>query len=118
MDNLTLCDVGCLVTSTSMAIGGHNISVAGATSSPQSLNAWLRAHGGYDGANDLYESAVPGVNPVHIQWNESRDMHTTNDVPLADIIGLLKSGERAHLFVSCTLFLISLLYDPLLQASL
>ena len=75
-----------------MAIGGKNISVSSNTSTPGSLNAWLREHGGYDGENDLIEAAVPGVNPAHIQWTEAFGMHRTNDISLPQIIKYLRAG--------------------------
>lgn len=42
----TICSVGCLMSSTSMAIGRNNVTIANATSNPGTLNAFLRAHGG------------------------------------------------------------------------
>jgi hypothetical protein len=32
-----------------MAINGCGITINGAASTPQTLNNWLKAHGGYDG---------------------------------------------------------------------
>lgn len=93
MDNLTLCDVGCLETSTSMALAFNNISIGGDPADPATFNAWLRSNGGYDGANGLNEDAVPALNPAHIQWNDASDMHTTNDIPLDKITGLVASGQ-------------------------
>jgi hypothetical protein len=42
----TVCDVGCLMSSISMAIGENNILIAGQTSNPGTLNAWLRTNNG------------------------------------------------------------------------
>lgn len=66
MDTATVCSVGCLMSSTAMGLRGFNISIdlggPGGTSpspsDPGTLNAWLRANGGYDGHNDLIESQV------------------------------------------------------------
>jgi hypothetical protein len=46
MQTVTICDVGCLMSSTSMAIGGKRISIENATSTPGTLNAFLRKVGG------------------------------------------------------------------------
>jgi hypothetical protein len=104
IDTETVGAVGCLMSSTAMALGGHGIGVpaglalptglADPTASsalaapaaasvevatPGSLNRWLRANGGYV-QNDLEEAAVPGVDPSHVAWNVSYGMHTTNDL--------------------------------------
>jgi len=49
MNTKTIHQVGCLMSSTSMAINGCGITINGAASTPQTLNNWLKAHGGYDG---------------------------------------------------------------------
>jgi hypothetical protein len=53
MDTETICQVGCLMTSTSEGIRGYNISINNVSSNPGVLNEWLRENGGYDGSNDL-----------------------------------------------------------------
>ena len=53
----TVCDVGCLMSSTSMALNGHDIKVAGNAANPGVLNTWLKNHHGYEG-NIMIESAV------------------------------------------------------------
>jgi len=68
MQTDTICDVGCLMSSVSMALAGHGVTVDGALSDPHTLNAWLRTHGGYVGDNNLEESVVPGVNPARVKW--------------------------------------------------
>jgi Peptidase_C39 like family len=90
----TVCAVGCLMSSVSMAIGGHNMRITNSsgvkvTSDPGTLNAWLKAHKGYD-QNDLDEAVVPGINPTHIQWSDASGMHTTNNIPLSQIQTLIK----------------------------
>jgi hypothetical protein len=57
MDTKTICDVGCLMSSTSMAIAGSNILIPDSTtdlvaSDPHTLNIWLKDNGGYDGSNE------------------------------------------------------------------
>lgn len=88
----TVCAVGCLMSSTSMAIGGKGIKISGDSSNPGTLNSWLKTHGGYTSGNDLIESVVPRVNPEHISW-PSDAMHPTNNLPVTTIIELLKSGR-------------------------
>lgn len=88
----TVCAVGCLISSTSMALAGKNLSISNSTATPGTINAWLRTHNGYDGQNDFIESSLPALNPSHISW-PSDGMHTTNDVPLATIQAYLTAGR-------------------------
>lgn len=89
METQTICEVGCLMSSTSMAIGGHNISIDSQISDPDTLNTWLRNNGGYTDGNDLIEAVVPKINASHIQW-PSDGMHTSNDIPVDQIRTYLK----------------------------
>ncbi len=88
----TVCAVGCLMSSTSMAIGGKHIAVGGHISDPGTLNSWLKANGGYTSGNDLIESVVPKVDPRHISWPADA-MHPTNNIPVTHIIEYLKQGR-------------------------
>lgn len=64
---ITICDVGCLMSSVSMALAYNGIVVPSGwpgstpgqntTANPQTLNGWLQAHGGYDDNDDLDEGA-------------------------------------------------------------
>lgn len=92
MQTETICAVGCLMSSTSMAIGGHNITIGRNISDPATLNYFLQTHGGYAGDNDMDESVVPQVDPSHISW-PADGMHRTNDIPLATIQGYLRAGR-------------------------
>ena len=60
--------VGCLMSSVSMALNGHNITVDGAPANPGTLNKWLLANGGYVPHNDLVESAVDKLSPTRIVY--------------------------------------------------
>ena len=80
----TICDVGCLMSSISMAINGWNISISGQTSDPATLNEWLRDNNGYTSGSDLEEDVIPNIDPTQITW-PSDGMHTTNDLPLDTI---------------------------------
>jgi hypothetical protein len=84
-DGDTVCKVGCLMSSISSAIAGTGIWVNNQTSTPGTLNAFLRAHDGYEnGTSDLRESKIPLVAPGRISW-PSDGMHTTNDIPFDTI---------------------------------
>jgi len=66
--NETICAVGCLMSSISMALRGHSIEIDGLNSDPGVLNHWLQQNGGYDDDNDLDEEVVPNINPGRIDW--------------------------------------------------
>jgi hypothetical protein len=72
MVTTTICKVGCLMSSVSMALNGHNILIDGQLSNPHTLNQWLRKNGGYDNNDDLYEDIVPKINPQRIVWLGSK----------------------------------------------
>ena len=93
----TVCAVGCLMSSTAMALAQRRIGIPSATATsaatPGSLNAWLLAHSGYvNGTDDLEEAAVVGLDPARIAWNESSSMHRTNDLTWAAVVSLLEAG--------------------------
>lgn len=92
--------VGCLMSSTSMALASHGVGIPSAGSSggtlattPGTLNAWLRAHHGYVGDNDMDEEAVPALDRSHVSWSDGTSMHRTNDLSLADVAARLASGQ-------------------------
>ncbi|KJE95642.1 hypothetical protein, variant [Capsaspora owczarzaki ATCC 30864] len=91
IDTETICQVGCLMSSISMAIHGWQIKINGTSSNPQSLNNFLRANNGYIG-DDLDESAVPKINPVDISW-PADGMHPTNDLSFGTIASYLEMGR-------------------------
>jgi len=80
----TICQVGCLMSSTSMAIGGSGISINGQVSDPETLNAFLRANGGYTPYSGMMESVIPKIAPSRIRW-PADGMHTKNDIPMTTI---------------------------------
>jgi hypothetical protein len=94
MDTKTICQVGCLMSSTAMAIAGSKIAIPpnAVSSNSGTLNAWLKANGGYDGSNDLIESVVQKIDPARIVW-PSDAMHTTNDLPYSTIKSYLSQGR-------------------------
>jgi len=88
IEHKTVGEVGCLMSSTSMALNGHGIDL-----NPQSLNQWLRNHGGYTDQDDMEESVIPEIDPDHVSWNETIGMHTSNDLSLDSILESLAMGE-------------------------
>ena len=91
MDTKTICQVGCLMSSTAMGLAGagipiHDGAIADIESTPKTLNEWLKNNDGYDGSNDLIESAVPDIDPERISWTDE---------------GFHKTNVSAHACVSC-----------------
>ena len=85
MDTKTICQVGCLMSSTAMGLAGADIPIQDFTnvnvsSTPKSLNEWLKRNDGYDGSNDLIETQVPLINPARIEWNDVDAFHKHNDL--------------------------------------
>lgn len=109
MDTKTVCQVGCLMSSTSMAISGSNILIPPSSpSNSGTLNAWLKANGGYDGSNDFIESVAQQIDPARIVW-PSDAMHTTNDLSYSTVVSYLEKGRivignvnQGHHFVLLT----------------
>jgi len=97
MVTLTICDVGCLMSSISMALAGKQIPIPRpdgtlVQSDPATFNAWLQKNKGYVGDNNLEEAAVPAINPSRISW-PADGMHKTNDLPVATIVDYLNKGR-------------------------
>ena len=85
MVNTTVCKVGCLMSSTSMALAAHGIDIHSVSSNPGSFNAWLRTNHGYVGANNFEEDAVDRVSSLlpkgSVVWPKD-GMHVTNDLSI------------------------------------
>ena len=97
MVNATVGAVGCLMSSTSMALAGHGIPIPNdannsSEANPQALNVWLRAHNGYVGDSNLQESAVVGVDPKRVAWPTDA-MHRKNDLSMLQVKTML-DAER------------------------
>jgi hypothetical protein len=108
MEKQTICDVGCLMSSCSMALRGRGVAVGGQPANPATLNAWLRANHGYVTGDDLDESALPRFNATAVRW-PSDGMHTSNDLPYMTIRGYQLQGRtvianvmQGHHFVLVT----------------
>ena len=92
MDTKTICDVGCLMSSTAMGLAGAGIPIqAGVDSTPQTLNEWLRNNEGYSG-NNLIETQVPLSDPSRIFWPDD-GFHKTNDLSFEVVCSYLDKGR-------------------------
>jgi hypothetical protein len=58
IESTTVCKVGCLMTSVSMALNYYNISIDGKEANPGTLNQWLKDNGGYTSDNDFNEETL------------------------------------------------------------
>ena len=95
MDTKTICQVGCLMSSTSMGLAGKQIFIdvsSNTSSTPQTLNIWLKNNNGYDGSNDLIETQVPLIDPKRITWPHD-GFHKINDLSYDVIASYLEKGR-------------------------
>ena len=96
----TICAVGCLMSSTSMALNGHNIPTnATEAANPGTFNYWLRNDSGYDGGNDFEEDSINTLDPGHVSWSDATGMHRSRDVPFAQVQAMLLRKEPVILNV-------------------
>ncbi len=97
METQTICAVGCLMSSVSMALNGRRIPAASfGAADPGTLNQWLRANGGYTDGNDLIESSVQAIaRPGVVTWNDTWSMHTTNDLSIAQVQAYVRNETFA-----------------------
>lgn len=87
MDTKTICQVGCLMSSTAMGLAGTSIPITdNVDSTPKTLNEWLKNNGGYDGSNDLIESVVPDIDPDRIVWGDDAYHKTNVSIPLFRVV--------------------------------
>lgn len=93
-DNDTICQVGCLMTSVSMAIAGYNIPIDGQVSTPETLNVWLQNNNGYvPGTSDLIEDSLNNLPQNRVVWPID-GMHTTNDISIETIRAYVQDKPR------------------------
>ena len=91
----TICDVGCLMSSTAMGLNGTGIPIYPSpyeASNPKTFNVWLQENDGYDDSNDLIETQVPLIDPSRITWPEDA-FHTDNDLPFLVVASYLEKGR-------------------------
>lgn len=95
MVSKTIGEVGCLMSSTSMALRANSIVAprTGKDMDPAQLNAWLQANGGYDNDDDMSEDRIPALAPGLVEWSESIGMHRSNDVSLEAISASLAMSQ-------------------------
>ncbi len=94
MGTKTICDVGCLMSSTAMGLAGSNIPIYKdpyTASDPKTLNVWLRENGGYSN-NDLIETQVPLIDPERIFWLDDA-FHKVNDLKYEEVTDYLDKGR-------------------------
>lgn len=91
MTTKTICDVGCLMSSTAMGLAGSGIPIQNISADPQNFNQWLRDNEGYSG-NNLIETQVPLIDPARIAWPDD-GMHKTNDLPYDTVAAYLEKGR-------------------------
>lgn len=99
-DNETICAVGCLMSSVSMAMSGYNIPIdyngkENVVTTPETLNWWLQQNNGYvNGTSDLNETALNKIPNGRVIWNDETGMHTKNDIPIDILRGYLQDYKR------------------------
>mmetsp|Transcript_10849 Transcript_10849/g.10762 ORF Transcript_10849/g.10762 Transcript_10849/m.10762 type:complete len:147 (+) Transcript_10849:186-626(+) len=75
MGSKTVCQVGCLMSSMSMALAGLGKKISGQTVNPGNFNDWLRSHHGYSG--NLYVwGAAESTFKVKYQGQKQGGTHT------------------------------------------
>ena len=94
MVTTTICKVGCLMSSTSMALAGNGILIDDSIpANPGSLNAWLRKNDGYDKSNDFEENVLPNITTSgKVIWPKD-GMHRSNDLQLETVQLYLEQGR-------------------------
>lgn len=78
-----------------MGLAGKGILVdasSNTSSTPQTLNTWLKNNNGYDGSNGLIETQVPLINPDRIVWPED-GFHKTNDLDYKVVASYIEKGR-------------------------
>lgn len=93
----TICQVGCLMSSTSMGLAGTLIAIPtedgdSVDANPGSLNTWLKQNGGYDDSDDFIEPVAQQIDPARVVWPDDA-MHKTNDLPYEQVVSYIKAGR-------------------------
>jgi hypothetical protein len=94
----TICKVGCIMSCTAMALNAHNVTIAGTSATPLSLNNWLTANDGYVNGDDLEEAAVSRIAaPGRVVWPKDASVSWTHGrqrtVSLAAVQAMLLQGR-------------------------
>jgi len=97
----TICQVGCLMSSISMAMGGNHITIPpkAEESTPLSVDHWLQENKGFvPGGSSLIEDVMVNINPHHIVWNSTSD-HRTNDLSFEEVIRRI-NGPQPQILIA------------------
>ena len=65
MESQTICDVGCLLSSVSMAFTFYHVRVNDKPVDPGTLNTWLKENGGYLSNDELIETTLEQLSGIH-----------------------------------------------------
>jgi hypothetical protein len=88
-NNETICQVGCLMSSITMALAGTHIDVDGQPATPPVTDQFLQTHHGFvDGSSALSESVIATIDPKRVQWPKD-GMHLSNDISWGNITDML-----------------------------
>lgn len=98
-NNKTICAVGCLMSSVSMAMSGYNIPIdyngKMVETTPGTLNYWLQQNDGYaNGTSNLDENTLNKIPNGRVKWNDENGMHTKNDISIEVLRGYLQDYQR------------------------
>ena len=93
----TICQVGCLMSSTSMGLAGTLIAIPtedgdSVDANPGSLNTWLKPNSGYDDSDDFIDPVAQQIDPARVVWPDDA-MHKTNDLPYEQVVSYIKAGR-------------------------
>ncbi len=94
MGTKTICQVGCLMSSTAMGLAGTRIPIKKSPhipADPKSFNAWLRNNDGYSG-NNLIETQVPLIDPERIVWPDD-GMIKGNILTFTEVVSFIEKGR-------------------------
>ena len=99
-NNKTICAVGCLMSSVSMAMAGYNIPIMNdngenMVTTPGTLNWWLQQNNGYEnGTSNLNENVLNKIPNDRVKWYDQNGMHTKNDISIDTLREYLQDYKR------------------------
>ena len=73
-------------------VGVHIPIKLSVNATPKTLNSWLKNNDGYDGSNDMIETAVPNIDPDRIIWPED-GFHKTKDISFETVVSYINAGR-------------------------
>ncbi len=75
----TICKAGCLLSSVSMALAGLKIKVNGKKANPETVNNWLKSHGGFVGGDEFVWAATDKLGLKFVKFDTAGNAHTHYD---------------------------------------